>query len=771
MRFASQFSICILLCLANAGAACGRTTTDEPKQATPQSGFAGAASGGGGNGGAGTASVQVETKAPLVSRHALLGTSAARGCFTSAVRTERGLMTAGLVGATPIVGAGSGDPANLWRHEPLTTAGGAALVFGAASGPILAWSDASAQQLRVRAFDRTGVAGIFLETAAFGNPIAGAGTAERFSLVLAWQKRLSLLRYAANVFETVALETEPCAVTSSIAIGELAGDTVVAYYCDDGAALGAPERAERLILYRIPAASFEPERSIAELSLFGTPAAQWLEKEFVVAHSTSAGKLVLSYATPGTPVVRSRLVSGLAAASSSRDAAQPVYSVAAAKDAIMLTRATCQRREDDAATGTVAVCRIATDSYQATCSEVDAPCSVAKLESTPSGVLLLPCGSAGSPALVELDAAALPAAQDGLFPGGFSRFEPAALSCEGEACSALLVVDSVKATTGYEQRLAFVDASLEAGCEVAACKVGAPELSSVFSSNSADIGSLTEVAVERQHAGLPLAVVAMVRAENQLVPQLSLLTRAGVAWKQTLPRGSEQIFAHGGGFRVFWSDFPQDALHDTSVTQQGSASQPDLPMRLGSAPPSMARCGDRLLIHALDRSRASSIAPPTPAIFALDPLTSQLTLLFDPGIAPAKSPEQAPSRFIGCAGEWLFMLDGNRVRRYSLGGERSSDIEVPSSLEAAASTDQQLTQFETRSNDVLALRANSGGDQLYALFLHANGSVHAYQLPLPANVVPLVRVRSAPDRGDGWLRVLYQSAAGPVHLSSWQLDP
>ncbi len=99
----------------------------------------------------------LEPQPPLEARHALLGSPAARGCLTSLVPTTTGLLFAGVGNPQPFVGRGLRDAGSgwTWSTEQLTDSGDyAALVFGADSGQVLAWSNL--EQMTLELFDAAG---------------------------------------------------------------------------------------------------------------------------------------------------------------------------------------------------------------------------------------------------------------------------------------------------------------------------------------------------------------------------------------------------------------------------------------------------------------------------------------------------------------------------------------------------------------------------------------------------------------------------------------
>ncbi len=264
------------------------------------------------------------------------------------------------------------------------------------------------------------------------------------------------------------------------------------------------------------------------------------------AHHDSEGATVLTRVTPGDPTPRTSPVSGMPDATLKDSERNPVYSIVQVGNEIALTRAICNGHEDALATGTVTICRIAADTLQASCSQNEAPCATAKLVANGSDVTLLACSVTDSPAIVPLDLAELPATQEELFPLGYSELTPLAMSCEGEACSALLAVNSAQVTTGYDRRLVFVDLDLTEACAASTCGASPAVPTGLFSTSSSEQYQ-PNITLEQQAAGLPQAVVTVQRGDRRFVPTLSLLGRDGVAWSQAVLGTSAAVLRRRGG--------------------------------------------------------------------------------------------------------------------------------------------------------------------------------------------------------------------------------
>ena len=773
----SRSACFLLVCTALASVACGLSERAVPGAAAQAGGSAGAqgegsaaASGAGGGGanasGSPAAVSEPQPVSPSAARQAYLGTTAAPGCFTSAVATPDGFAVVGKYVQRSGMFEGHGDPTSSasWSSSQLTTVDGSALVFDTAGGHALVWSPGADGDPTGQRFDAGEVPGERLVPSALGYPVAGVELPDGLAVVFASQEGfVSLWRVQGGSADTVPLETGACTADGGFAAGVTADGVVVAYSCVPTAANGAPER--RFVTNRVGADPTDVERTVTDLGLDGVPAAFFRGGEFLFAGAILSGGLVLAYVEPGNPTARVVPITGLSAATH-RDDYEPMYSVVATDTDVLLTQATCDRHEDANATGSVALCRVTPDTGDAVCSKVDAPCAAATLVATSSGVVLLPCGFT-APSLVPLDPSAAPTPLDGLFPAGYAGLAPGALDCDGDACSALLRIDASEATTGYDERLALLELDLGPECEGALCTAGTPVPTELHSRGQFDVypGGFT---FENQPSGLPMAVVSATPSNGQNTQSLSLFGKDGVAWSQPLPWSPDAVFAGEDGFHAFSEGYlGMTGLSETFVTVDGVTDEPFLPMRLLDRAPSVARCGDRVFFHAVDDSQASATSPAHAAIFALDLVTSEFVDLFDPKVLP---PDYAASAEpIGCAGGRLFILDGQNVHAYTLDGTRAPDIALRALATSRQSYDPLIAQMETRKDHVLVLRATSGADAIDALLLYEDGFTTSLTLPLWTGIVPLTSLRVAPDRGDGWLRAIYQGTGGAVYASAWNL--
>lgn len=103
------------------------------------------------------------------------------------------------------------------------------------------------------------------------------------------------------------------------------------------------------------------------------------------------------------------------------------------------------------------------------------------------------------------------------------------------------------------------------------------------------------------------------------------------------------------------------------------------------------------------------------------------------------------------------MLDGYVVHQYSLTGEQGPDVRLATSPPTSAGV-SLLTRIETRKDQVLVVSSGSESNVLDVLLFETDGSHRALTLPLADGAAPLMALAVAPERGDGWLRLLYQSA-------------
>jgi hypothetical protein len=624
---------------------------------------------------------------------------------------------------------------------------------------------AAVSPLELERVDTSGT-GSTLDIDVEGDPVAGVGLPDGMAILLSsTDGKLLLWRLQAGHFLTITLETTTCARASGFALGALGRDLVAAYSCQNSVTDPTTEGPSRqLVIARVAAGGVEVERTALDVEAFGEPAATWLGDEFLFAYATSDGASALAYAAPGSTTSRVVPVTGGAAPAALNDDT-PVYSVAAADGPVFFTRSTCYRHEDAASTGSVAFCRVEDDSGNASCSEVDSPCSAARLAPTSQGLLLLPCGGLAAPALVAVDPSAPPAPLDAFFPRGYANLAPRGLVCDDTTCSALVETDSSEPTTGYDQRLAIAEVDLGPECEGRVCRAGAFGLTEVRSLSPHDLepGGLE---VEEAPIALPVGVVSAVHDGLDLRPLLSLVGEEGVVYGRELPVPPFAVFRTDTGFRALSPTFISAGLEQTEVTADGVEDEPLLPMWTAADTPAFARCGERVIFHAAEAF--ADVAQGPWSLLALDLQTSEFGPLFDVGIAPAQPGQQ--SLLIGCTENHVFMLDGDRVHGWTLDGTRQPDIDLGPLAPSVSRSDPIFVELVSRGDHVLLARASSGADAIDALFLADDGSTRAVSLPLPELVVPPKTVRFASDRGDGWLRASYQGARGDVYVSAWRID-
>jgi hypothetical protein len=752
----SSLALALVFALGCTGTACGRSVRPRPAGAV-------------GAGGGGTV-VVVGADGPLEARHVTVGAPVSTGCLSSVVPTATGLRYAGRGNSAPFAGTGEPDPRSGWSFTNVASpneASGSAVVFGDASGQVVAWPSNAVSGISFSLFDADGGPLDGLQTDAQGEPLAAVGTVAEFSLAFSYASNLSVMHVRNGVAVVTPVESDGCVEPTSVAIGAFEEDAVVGYFCNRFSQSGA---AQHLVYARVKLATDGVERAVLDVAVgaptmagiaaTGVPAAFWHGDELLFAHPTAEGALALTRVKASDRTVSTGVVTGIPSTDLRANEKNPVFSVVQVGDQVGLTRGVCNRREDAEPTGAFDLCRISTATLAAVCSEVEAPCQAAKLVASGSAVTLLGC-SFESPTLVPLDLAAIPARQPGFFPSGYSSFEPLSLTCEGDACSALLELSSSRMVTGHDARLAFADLDLAAGCTAATCRASSLEPTALFTEASDDPSYTPSLTLQRQITGLPLAVVTLDRDEQGLnyLPQLSLLERTGVRWTQPVTSSAAAVFAQGDGFLGLWSDFSPGVVHQYSVSASGTVSGPDLALRSGgSGLPRMALCNGRILVHGLTQDIEGP--PLEPVILGYEPQTGAVTALFHPAFAPADA--ENPSRSIGCAGDRVLMLDGLWVHQFSLSGERGPDVEL-ATPPSVSLTDPVFTQLETRSDHVLVASSGRSKNVLDVLLFYADGTNRAYELPLAPNAAPVVALAVAPDRGDGWLRLLYQSGQETVY--------
>lgn len=756
-------------CVLFGTAACGiskRTSRDDAGGAASSAG----GTGGSGAAGAGMTSVPVTTEprpeAPRSTRHEYLASTAPAACFTGVVATPDGLVAVGKYrGRSGLLAAMSDQGGSRWGSITLTSSEGAAIVFRLPAGYAIAWSPGSDGFPAVERFGDDGNSQPALFPSVQGTPVAGVGFDDGVALVFVKADgTLSLWRSRADRVDQVPLETGPCVADGAFAAGISGDDVLVAYSCHMAA--GAPDPARRLVVMRVPAGTAEAERTESDADVTGVPAASFLGDDgFVFAASVDAVPTLI-YVTPGGGATRRVPIVGLTA-TGNRYQSNPTYSVVATDSDVLVTRSGCYGHEDASPTGTVALCHVAPDTGEATCSEVDAPCAGATLCSTDSGIVLLPCSS-NAPAIVPIpDLAAPPVPLDGSFVLGDAALAPIALDCDGDVCTALVQLDAVEATTGYDLRLGSLAIDLGPSPDgTATGPLEAPTPGALHTKSAYDVypGGFT---LENQPRGFPFGVVSSKPVDPlNDSPALSLVAAGDVLWTQPLSVWPSAIYATGADFRLLGSGSAY-GIAEASVSSSGVTAEPALAVSSQNRLLSTARCGERVLIHALTVSTSSTIAP-HPAIFALDLGTNDFAPLFDTGLQPADSSE--PQKPIACAGERVFVLDGLKLHVFTLDGTRQPDIGLAALAPPRESFDPVIGQLETGDDRALLLRASSGSDTIDALYLFADGGVRSYSLPLPSGLGPLTRVLTAPDRGDGWLRALYQTRDGAMWASAWELE-
>lgn len=775
MATANTFRLALVVassCALFGTVACGLSKRT-PRDVGAGTGASGPTGGTGGTGAAGAAGMGISVTTepspatPRSTRHQYLASTAPAACFTGAVATPDGMVAvAKYRWQSGLFAAMSDQGGSRWGSLTLTSSDGAAIVFRLPAGYAIAWSPGSDGFPVVERFRDDGGSEEALFPSVQGTPVAGVGFDDGAALVFVKSdETLELWRARADRVDHVPLETGSCVADGAFGVGAIGDDVLVAYSCHTLA--NAADPARRLVVARVPAGTTEVERKQSDAEVTGVPAAYFLGDDGFVFAASVEGAPTLLYMTPGSGATRSLPIVGLTAAGN-RYQSNPTYSVVATDSDVLVTRSGCYRHEDAAPTGTVALCHVAPDTGEATCSEVDAPCGGAILCSTDSGIVLLPCSS-GAPAIVEIpDPAAAPVPLDGSFVLGDAALAPLALDCDGDACTALLQMDAAEATTGYDQRLGTL--AVDLGPTPEGTTTGprdVPKPGELHTRASYDVyrGGFT---LENQPRGFPFGVVSVKADPLNYLPVLSMVGATGVVWDQSITSWPDTMYATGAGFRLLGAGFV-NAIYETSVTPSGVTEEPALSIRLQSRPPSTARCGDRVLIHALDPGDGASTTIPRAAIFALELGTNDFAPLFDPGIQPPDSSQS--DKPIGCAGNRVFIPDGPMLGAFTLDGTRQPNISLNALAPARESYDPVIWQLESSDDRALLLRANSGADVIDALYLLADGGVRSYTLPLPSGLVPLTRLLTAPDRGDGWLRAIYQSKDGAMWASAWELTP
>jgi hypothetical protein len=742
------------------------------------SGQGGSGSGAGAGLGSGFGgAVLPEAEVPSSARHAVVGAAVPPGCVTSVAQTAEGFAFAAIVEGRPVSGTGLPTPEG-WDFsvEPRAGSGDRALVFGDRSEQVLAWSDRSEMRLGLRFLSGPRASDGDFYVLEYGAPVAGVRISEGFALLLSDQERFSLLKYDGSASAVWELRHERCGEPISVALDTIEDDIVAGYLCRE---IPTPSSsgASLLGIALVDAASGELEHTLIELEpaetdsagkIIGTGrgAVTFTNGELLVAHTLADHTTALTRVSARDLTPRTTVVSGLPPTPIKFNSENPELSVLEIPAGVVLTRAVCDGREDNFSTGTVAVCHFAADAGPPVCSQFEAPCSGVRLARVGSEAMLLGCAGPASGMVIPLDLTLLPGPQSGLFPLGHSAFEPVALSCDGEACAALVWEDAAQPTTGYDRRLTFYDVDLPPSCETPGCEARRATPTSVHGVQRVEPTLEPELTVESQASGLPLAVVTVVERDEQLVPELAVLDRDGVRWSSTLVHPVSGLFQDGATVRGFFQTRTAGSVLPFTASGEGTVNEPGLAIRIPTHSPSMARSGDRVLIHA-QLPAESSVELPETAILAYELESREFSSLFDPGYAPTED-YRLPPRLIGSAGDGLFMLDGSLVHRYSLSGERRPDVALRTKL-SDGTAQTIFSTLVTRADDVVVVSANSTLEVLDVLLLR-DDTVRAFTLPLPSALGPFPRLVIAPDRRDGWLRALSTSDAGRVFVSAWQLQ-
>ena len=701
-------------------------------------------------------------------RHVTIGAPVSTGCLSSVVATTAGVRYAGKSNPTAFTGIADVDSEGRWiftQDMPPRELSGSALVFGDATAQIVAWPSTAASGITFDFYDAEGKLFATSQMDAQGEPLAAVGTLNSFWLAFSSANTLSVMNPANAIVTSV--ETDGCVEPSSVAIGSVGDDAVLGYFCNGSSRSTA---AQHLVVARVNGVTGEMQRKVLDVAIgaptinggpaTGVPAAFFHDGELLFAHPTTDGALALTRVSTADFAVSTGVVTGMPVTELNANEKNPVFSVVQVGGEIGLTRAACNGHEDARSTGAFDVCHISAATFEAVCSEVDAPCQKGKLVAHGSDVTLLGCGWE-SPTLIPIDLPSIPVNQPGYFPTGYSVFEPLSLTCDGDACSALLELNSSQLITGHDHRLAFADLELAPGCTADACRASSPEPTAVFTESSDNPSDGPSVTLQRQSAGFPLGVVTLARDEQgfNYAPELSVLDRESVRWTQPVTSSAVALFAEGDGYVGLWSDIFALALHRYSVSAGDTVTDPDVMLRFrASGLPGLARCDGRILVDGV--TQESSISPLEAALMSYDPATGAVSALFAPGYAAADS--EKPSRSLGCVGDRVLVLDGLQVHQYSMSGERGPDVAI-ATPPATRIGDSVLTRLEMRGDHVLVASSGSAKNTLDVLLFYGDGTHRTFELPLAPNAAPIVSLAVAPDRGDGWLRVVYQSGNETVY--------
>jgi hypothetical protein len=155
----SPLALMLGVVLSSVGLSCGRSVRGTEAGV---SGSAGALNGTGGaearagNSGMAGAAVVLAPEAPMEVRHVTLGAPVTAGCLSSVVPTTTGIRYAGNENPAAFAGVGNLDEEGRWhftQQETPDDIAGPALVFGDATGQVVAWPsrcDARARKKRAR---------------------------------------------------------------------------------------------------------------------------------------------------------------------------------------------------------------------------------------------------------------------------------------------------------------------------------------------------------------------------------------------------------------------------------------------------------------------------------------------------------------------------------------------------------------------------------------------------------------------------------------------
>ena len=771
--------------------ACGRSIRHDPSSTSTGAGGTGTTSATGGTGGTsgatgnGGSSISVSPESATEFVHTVVGRVEESSCLSSLVATPSGVVVAGTRHDQPFSASGERDApeGSWWQESLLPETRGRSLVFGDDSGYVLASSAAypsttAPAELDIELHHPDGST-TFFEWPAPGDPVAGIGSPSGFTVALSDANQLALLRSDGDGFSLIPVEAEPCVAPSSVALGHFGDDVVVAYFCTRFVRTDTAE-AQHLIVARLNAVSGEVEKTTLDVGLgetvngqveSGTPAATWVDGEFLFAHGTSGSSAQMALTRVGDDLIpHTQVVTGTPVTSVNAGDYDPIYSVVQVGDRIALARSACNGHEDDGPTGSVSVCNVSPSTLEASCYDVEAPCSGAKLVANGAGVTLLGCPRGGAAALVPLELTAPPTPGAAQFPAGYTDFTPLSVIASGDGSSALFAVSAAELTTGYDRRVARVDLTWPALCSYGPGAACSPTQSFALT----DVVTATHIrggyysssfGLEAQPAGFPIGLTSVRRDGIQSVPTLSRLERSGsVRWTEPLINTSMVFFNEGESYRLMGGEFTTTTLAEYVASAGGVTEEPGLAVGSAASPPGVAQCDGRYFVHGTTiTTSVTELA--TPAIYTVTPGDSAPRFLFNPGVAAATSGRPPPA--LGCAGARIFLLEGLVLHRYLENGEREPDITVGTPLTPGTSNGTLVTRLETHRDYALVLSGNMLANELGALFLYPDGTTRAFALPVAEGVLPISSLMSAPDLVNGWLTVLYQSVNREGPHAQW----